>query len=71
VPRQGKRQLNVFVDEAAFEALRVFADEQGVSVTALINALGLVLGGVPKLSPTLKQLVERARQTDVERRRVR
>jgi hypothetical protein len=59
----------VFVDEEAFEALRVFADEQGVSVTALINGLGLFLADEPNLSPTLRQIIERARQTDVERRR--
>lgn len=69
VPRQGKRQLNVFIDEEAFNALREFADDQGVTVTALVNGLGLLLAEHPNLSPTLRQIVERARRTDVERRR--
>lgn len=69
MPRPGKKQLNVFVSEESFQAWRRFADAQGVSVTALIEAMGLELATVDRLSPTLRSLVVRARQVDAERRR--
>ena len=69
MPRPGKKQLNVFVSEESFQAWRRFADAQGVSVTALIEAVGLELASVERPSPTLRSIVARARQVDTERRR--
>lgn len=67
MPRPGKRQLNVFVSEESFEAWRRFADEHGVSVTALIEAIGRTLPDKP--SGFLAEAVREARRVDSERRR--
>ena len=66
--REGKKQVNVWVSEEAFENLRAFADEHGITVTALLEALGRSLP--PARTPRwLAEVIAEARRVDAERRR--
>lgn len=70
MPRPGKRQLNVFLTEESYDAWRAFCDEQGVSVTAMIEALGLMFTKLPERpGGLLGEAVKEARRLDGQRRR--
>jgi hypothetical protein len=69
VPRPGKRQLNVWLTEESFDAWRTFCEEQGVSVTAMLEAMGLALAKVQRPSGVVADVVKEARRLDGERRR--
>lgn len=70
MPRPGKKQLNVFVSEASFDAWRDFCSEHGCTVTALIEAIGHRLAEVPSHpGGLLADAVREARRIDSARRR--
>lgn len=70
MPRPGKRQLNVFLSDESFDAWRTFCGAHGVSVTAMIEAMGLALKELPERpSGVVADVIKNARRIDVERRR--
>lgn len=70
MPRPGKKQLNVFLTEESFHEWRAFCDEHGVSVTALIEAIGRALPELPaRPSGFIADAIREARRVDSQRRR--
>lgn len=70
-----KKALHAYVSDEAHEQWHEFAAEQGVSVSAILEALGTELfaeiaGDDSEASPvTLDVVVKKARRLDAERRR--
>jgi len=68
----GTEQLNVRVSEEAYAGWEQFAADQGVTITALVEACGLALGSVTsatKLPPFMNEICAEARRITVGRRR--
>ena len=64
--------IHAYLSEPAYEALHWFASENGVSVTSLIEQLGLDLAEEMERagsSEVRQDMVRRCRKTDAERRR--
>ncbi len=61
-------RLNAELSDEAHDAWRAFAHAHGVSVTALLEAVGLALREQVPPSDALEAVVESARLIDSERR---
>jgi hypothetical protein len=60
----------VFLSDESFDAWRDFCDQHGVSVTAMIEAMGLALKQLPERpSGVVADVVKEARRIDGQRRR--
>jgi len=62
-----RRNLHVRVSDEAYRGFVGFANESGVTVTALLEAGGLLLGHAGA-EPTIGDLVDLARRVDREHR---
>lgn len=71
---QGRKALHAYVSDAAHQRWHTFAAEQGVSVSAVLEAMaaelagGAAEAGAP-LAERLDAVVRAARKIDAERRR--
>lgn len=72
VPKQ-REAIHAYLSEEAHGAFQTFAEENGVSVTGLLEALGLELMAELSMSSSSTDVrqdwVKRARKIDAERRR--
>lgn len=68
-----RKQLNVAISKDAYEAWQTFARQRGVSMTALIEAIGqtlaVVIGQGIELPEMGEGIVAQAREIDAENRR--
>ena len=68
-----RNALHAYLDDVAHEAWQMFATENGVSVTALLEALGLQLAQEMEKTgdacEVRQGLVKQARRVDADRRR--
>jgi hypothetical protein len=66
---EGRRPIHVFLEAESHQGIHELADREGVSMTALVNALiGHTLDHRPKVADW-RAVVKRARTIDAERRR--
>lgn len=63
-----RRNLHVRLTDASYRALRSYAAEHGVSLGALVEAMGERLALYPEVTETGRWLVLRAREIDQQRR---
>lgn len=61
-----RRNLHVRLSAVAYDAIREFCDDQGVSVTAVVEALGRLLVGGTTATPD--EIVDAARRIDRQHR---
>lgn len=63
--------INVRFDDDPYDSLTMFCRANGVSIAAMVNALGDSVGGLDERRPPAwaRDLVARARDIDYERRR--
>lgn len=66
-----RRAIHAYVSDVAYDAWQDFASANGVSVTALIETVGLQLAEEPEEAqdPGRKGWIKAARKVDGERRR--
>ena len=64
-----RRAIHAYVTEEAHDHWHDFAAEQGVSVSAILEALAAELGDVADGSRALDDVVSNARRIDARRRR--
>ena len=67
--QSGRRALHAYVSDQAHAQWHDFAAAQGVSVSAILEALASELGTAGSVIGTLDDVVARARRIDVQRRR--
>lgn len=60
--------MNVALDEATADALRLAADRQGITVTGLFESFARVVVGTDRPPKWLREIYSEARVVDVERR---
>ena len=72
VPKQ-REAIHAYLSETAYGAFQTFAEENGVSVTGLLEALGLELDAELSMSSDATDVrqgwVKRGRRIDADRRR--
>ena len=66
---EGKRQLNMFLDEDAYEGLAEFSTRHAGNTTAFLTALGRALADVDRPPRWLDPVLVEARSIDAARKR--
>ncbi len=69
--KSGERQIiSAKISTKSFDGWKAFCDSNGVSVTAMIEVAGIVLGAESNPPSVVEriQMVETAREIDIERR---
>lgn len=65
----GRRMMNARLSTEAYEAFAAYADDHGISVTALIEAIGLRLPDSEPLFVDPDRIIADARKIAADRRR--
>ncbi len=67
--QQDRRALHAYVSDQAHDQWHDFAAEQGVSVSAVLEALTAKLDAIELIAGTLDDVIVNARGIDAQRRR--
>lgn len=66
----GKMDIRARVSDESYDGWRYFAEQHGVSVASLVEAIGLTLRNVDlPMTAGRREMIARAREIDAQRRR--